>query len=102
MVETCGDNRFEIIEAAKRRLIEATNIDDRLDEMAVIDSVLFRIWQMGWLPGCERANRTCNMTWHYSDNGGSAYTCSNCGRDTYPFHKSFEHCPHCTAKVVGD
>lgn len=48
----------------------------------------------------NRPELTCNMTWHYSDNGGSAYTCSNCGMDTYPFSKSFEHCPHCTAKVV--
>lgn len=55
MNETCGDNRFEIIEAAKKRLIEATNIEDRPDEMAVIDSVLFRMWQMGWLPEKEEA-----------------------------------------------
>lgn len=48
----------------------------------------------------QRAERTCKMTWHYSDSGGSAYTCSNCGRDIYPFHLSFEHCPRCTAKVV--
>lgn len=46
----CDDNRFEIIEAAKQRLIEATNIEMCPDEMAVLDSILFRMWQMGWLP----------------------------------------------------
>ena len=48
--EVCGDNRFEIIEAAKRKLIEATNIEHSPQEMAVLDQFLFRIWQMGWLP----------------------------------------------------
>lgn len=47
--EICGDNRFEIIERAKRSLIESTNIETSEDEMKVIDSFLFRCWQMGWL-----------------------------------------------------
>jgi hypothetical protein len=47
--EACGDNRFEIIEKAKRSLIESTNIETSEDEMKVIDSFLFRCWQMGWL-----------------------------------------------------
>ena len=45
----CDDNRFEIIEKAKRHLIEATNIETSQDEMKVLDSFLFRCWQMGWL-----------------------------------------------------
>lgn len=45
----CGDNRFEIIEAAKKDLLESTNIESDPDEMKVIDSILFRCWQMGWL-----------------------------------------------------
>ncbi len=45
----CGDNRFEIIEKAKKHLINATNIKDSPEEMEVIDSILFRCWQMGWL-----------------------------------------------------
>ena len=45
----CDDNRFNIIEAAKNKLIEATNIEMCPDEMAVLDDILFRIWQMGWL-----------------------------------------------------
>lgn len=48
--EICTDNRFEIIAAYKKKLIEGTNIESRPDEMAVIDNILFRFWQMGWLP----------------------------------------------------
>ena len=49
--EACGDNRFEIIEAAKKKLLESTNIESSPDEMKVLDSFLFRLWQMRWLPG---------------------------------------------------
>ena len=47
--EVCGDNRFEIISAAKKDLLESTNIDTDENEMKVIDRFLFRCWQMGWL-----------------------------------------------------
>lgn len=49
MADMCGDNRFEIISRAKKALLEGTNIDMCPDEMAVIDDILFRCWQMGWL-----------------------------------------------------
>ena len=49
IVETCGDNRFSIIEAAKKDILEFTNIGMCEDEMNVLDSFLFRCWQMGWL-----------------------------------------------------
>lgn len=49
MGEVCGDNRFEIIEKAKKHILEATNIDTSPDEMKVLDNFLFRCWQMGWL-----------------------------------------------------
>ena len=49
LYETCDDDRFELIGKAKSKLLEATNIEMRHDEMAVIDSILFRCWQMGWL-----------------------------------------------------
>lgn len=49
MFETCGDNRFEIIEKAKKDLLDTTNIGTSHDEMKVLDSLLFRCWQMGWL-----------------------------------------------------
>lgn len=50
MSEVCTDNRFEVIAAYKKKLIESTNIKTSPAEMAVIDNVLFRFWQMGWLP----------------------------------------------------
>lgn len=50
MPDICGDNRFEVIAEYKKRLIEGTNIESRPEEMAVIDSILFRFWQMGWIP----------------------------------------------------
>jgi hypothetical protein len=49
MGEQCSDNRFEIIEVAKKHILEATNIDTSPDEMKVLDSFLYRCWQMGWL-----------------------------------------------------
>lgn len=47
--DTCGDDRFELIAKAKQKLLDATNIDSRPDEIAVLDNILFRCWQMGWL-----------------------------------------------------
>lgn len=46
----CGDNRFEIIAEYKEKLIKETNIESSPEEMAVIDNILFRLWQMGWIP----------------------------------------------------
>lgn len=58
MNETCNDNRFTLIEKAKKNLIENTNIDTSPDELKVLDNFLFRCWQMGWL---EKYNdETCN------------------------------------------
>ena len=52
-MEMCGDNRFEIIQAAKDHLLASTNIAARPEEVAVLDSILFRAWQMGWLDKYE-------------------------------------------------
>jgi hypothetical protein len=49
MNDSCSDNRFEIIEKAKKYIIEATNISTSPDEMKVLDSFLYRCWQLGWL-----------------------------------------------------
>ena len=49
-VYTCDDNRFEVISNAKRALVSSTNISTNEDEMKVLDNILFRCWQMGWLP----------------------------------------------------
>lgn len=49
MDNMCGDDRFVIINKAKEDLLSATNIADSKEEMEVIDNILFRCWQMGWL-----------------------------------------------------
>lgn len=54
MADICTDNRFELIERFKKELIESTNIEPRPEEMRVIDNILFRFWQMGWLDSVER------------------------------------------------
>ena len=53
MCEVCGDNRFEVIQKAKDHLIESTNIESAPAEMDVLDSFLYRAWQMGWLDKYE-------------------------------------------------
>lgn len=53
MDDMCTDNRFEVIEKYKQKLIECTNIETAQDEMAVLDNILFRFWQMGWLPATQ-------------------------------------------------
>ena len=53
MCEICGDNRFEIIKKAKDHLVASTNIESSPEEMAVLDNILFRAWQMGWLDKYE-------------------------------------------------
>ena len=106
MADMCGDNRFEIIEAAKRNLIEATNIETSPEEMAVLDNILFRMWQMDWLP--------VHAHWVEDDDG---VHCSKCKKDaplevfTYSFHPATdswdgdvkfnksEFCPHCGAAM---
>ena len=55
MADVCVDNRFELIAKYKAKLIEATNIETDKAEMDVIDNVLFRIWQMGWLDRLEQS-----------------------------------------------
>ncbi len=52
--DACDDDRFQIIEAAKQQLLAQTNIETSPDEMKVLDTFLFRMWQMGWLPGCNK------------------------------------------------
>lgn len=53
MNEQCGDNRFELIKKYKDKLIESTNIETSPEEMLVLDDILFRMWQMGWLDKLE-------------------------------------------------
>jgi hypothetical protein len=53
MKDVCGDNRFEIINRAKQDIINSSNIASSQDEMKVLDNILFRCWQMGWLDGYD-------------------------------------------------
>ena len=46
-MEQCNDNRHEIIKETKEYIIRATNIDTDKDEMKVLDSICFRLWQLG-------------------------------------------------------
>lgn len=55
-MDICGDNRFEIIERAKKHLLDATNINTSADEMKVLDDFLYRCWQMGWLDRYDTAD----------------------------------------------
>ena len=57
MADLCTDNRFGLIEKYKQKLIEATNIESRKCEMALLDDILFRFWQMGWLDRLEMTPR---------------------------------------------
>ena len=54
MPDICNDNRFELINKYKQKLIDGTNIETAQDEMAVINDILFRFWQMGWLDKLEQ------------------------------------------------
>lgn len=56
--DVCTDGRFEIIEAAKQELLKKTNINTSPKEMEVLDSILFRCWQMGWLEKQDEQNPT--------------------------------------------
>lgn len=69
MYETCGDNRFEIIQKAKDDLIQATNIADCQVDMEYIDSFLFRAWQMGWLDKYETSAMSFGMAIKAAKNG---------------------------------
>lgn len=47
--EVCGDDKFDLIAKAREKLLDSTNIESRPEEVAVLDNILFRCWQMGWL-----------------------------------------------------
>mgnify|MGYP007104113302 CR=1 FL=1 len=59
----CDDCMFEVIEKAKDELVSSTNIEDSPDEMAVIDTFLFRCWQMGWLDAKDKVRELRVENW---------------------------------------
>lgn len=54
MCNTCDDNRFQLIEKYKAEIVAATNIAGCKEEMDVLDNILFRFWQIGWLDKLEK------------------------------------------------
>ena len=64
MGDVCTDGRFDLIERFKRDLVDATNIETSPEEMAVLDSILFRMWQMGWL---DRLEQPAASPWHRAE-----------------------------------
>lgn len=57
----CGDKRLEVIAKAKADLLKSTNIENDEKEMAVIDNILFRCAQMGWLEKYEEEEEKLNL-----------------------------------------
>lgn len=53
MTNVCGDNRFEIIAKVKEHLIKATNIEMHPEELAQVDNILFRLWQLNYFNQCN-------------------------------------------------
>ncbi len=53
MAGVCGDNRFEIIAKVKERLLKATNIKMHPEELAQVDNILFRLWQLNYFNQCN-------------------------------------------------
>ena len=76
-----------------------TNIESSEEEMKVLDSFLQRCWQMGWLTGCEHAERTCK--WSQDENGIYYGTCGIAWEFTYGDvrENGVDYCPKCGAKV---
>ena len=83
--ELCGDNRFELIKKYKEKLIEATNIETSKDEMDVIDSVLFRFWQMDWLDMLE------NYTVLKSEHNAAVTALDNSTKEFLKLHDDFQN-----------
>lgn len=96
MGEVCTDNRFEIIEKAKQQLLEWTNIDTSPDEMKVLDSFLFRCWQMGWLDRYD-SKKYGHWIEEYLGYGATRYRCSKCGSlFGQDMIKEFNHNKYCS------
>ena len=83
--EMCNDNRFELIKKYKEKLIEATNIETNKDEMDVIDSVLFRFWQMDWLDMLE------NYTVLKSEHNAAVTALDNSTKEFLKLHDDFQN-----------
>lgn len=95
-LDMCGDNRFEIISSAKKELLEATNIENSKEEMAVLDNILFRMWQMGWLPDCNNTKPVVHGKWII---GEHAVYCSECNHISAKILVGTNYCSCCGADM---
>ena len=104
MSEVCGDNRFKLIGEFKGKLVECTNIETSPEEMAVLDNILFRIWQMGWLDKLKAqepiAPVKVNRYMETDENGDwfsrETYDCGDCGVE---LHGKANYCHLCGRAV---
>ena len=105
MADICTDNRFEVIKEYKQKLIECTNIETAQDEMAVIDDILFRFWQMGWIPVTqpERKQVEIEYTEWNEELWGASAICGNCGC-TWQIANNGEDnfCPNCGTQMIRE
>lgn len=101
MGDICTDNRFELIEKYKKGLIESTNIETSQDEMRVLDNLLFRFWQMGWLDRLESPERKTGR-WEMKPDPYGFFddipVCSECGCTT-KMRETYNYCPSCGARM---
>lgn len=94
-MDYCGAE-FKIIERAKADLLRKTNIDTSPSEMAVLDEILFRCWQMGWLDRYEKHGRWIDGA------DGSAF-CSECGTEWLSeAARYYNFCPICGARMGAE
>ena len=56
MAGVCGDDRFEVIAKVKEHLIKSTNIEMQSEELAQVDNILFRLWQLNYFNQCNLVN----------------------------------------------
>ena len=93
MYNTCDDNRFELIDKYKQQLIESTNIEDSPDEMKVLDTVLFRFYQLGWLEKLDKIRGEDKWVPIFDEDESR---CPACGKELYyPETKGYNFCPYC-------
>lgn len=101
----CTDDRFKVIAKYKAELLDKTNIETSADEMAVIDNILFRMWQIGWLDRLEVQLPKEGEWIELADRNERKYShiCSNCHR--FNIHEGeiefYHYCPNCGSVMKG-
>lgn len=100
MGEICTDDRFELIQKYKEKLIQGTNIETAKEEMNVIDNILFRFWQMGWLEALEKQipKKPTFEGDGFDGNGNITYDtwiCPCCEEEYEVDYDDHKYCPWC-------